>query len=77
MIVEIVRFDGDWVALVKVQNEFTGNYITSVRQVRGEYGVEFIRYDGCKVYVNKEVEGARREESYIKYLRERIESLKD
>ena len=75
MIVEIVRFDGDWVALVKVQNDWTGNYITSVRQVRGEYGEEFIRYDGCRVDVSKSVNRARELEADIEYLRKRNKEL--
>lgn len=75
MMVEIVRFDGDWVALVKVQNDLTGNYITSVRQVRGEYGEEFIRYDGRRVNVDKAVERARREEADTRYLREKNKEL--
>ena len=70
MIIEIVDFDGDWVALVKVQNELTGNYITSVRQIRGEYGEEFIRHDGRRVYVHRELEKARREQEDIMRLRE-------
>lgn len=75
MIVEIVRFDGDLVALVKVQNDWTGNYITSVRQVRGEYGEEFIRYDGRRVKVAKEVDRARKLEADIEYLRKRNKEL--
>ena len=76
MMVEIVRFDGDWVALVKVQNDWTGNYITSVRQVRGEYGEEFIRYDWRRVNVDKAVEMARREENK-RSIFEFIDSLND
>lgn len=75
MIIEIVRFDCDWVALVKVQNEWTGNYITSARQVRGGYGEEFIRYDGRRVKVAKEVDRARKLEADIEYLRKRNKEL--
>lgn len=75
MIIEIVAFDCDWVALVKVQNELTGNYITSVRQIRGAYGEEFIRHDGKRVDVHRELEKARRELDDIRRLRERNREL--
>lgn len=75
MIIEIVYFDGDWVALVKVQNDWTGNYITSVRQIRGEYGGEFIRHDGKRVDVHRELEKAKRALDDIRRLRERNREL--
>lgn len=75
MIVEIVRFDGDWVALVKVQNDWTGNYITSVRQIRGDYGEEFIRHDGRRIDVHKELKEAKRELEDIRRLSERNKEL--
>ena len=75
MIIETVYFDGDWVALVKVQNELTGNYITSVRQIRGAYGEEFIRHDGNRVDVHRELEKAKRELDDIGRLRERNRKL--
>ena len=75
MRIEIVDFDGDWVALVKVQNELTGNYITSVRQIRGAYGKEFIRHDGRRVDVHRELEKAKRSLDDIMRLRERNREL--
>lgn len=75
MIIEIVDFDGDWVALVKVQNEWTGNYITSIRQIRGEYGEEFIRHDGKRVDVHRELKKAKMELEDIRRLRERNREL--
>ena len=70
MIIETVYFDGDWVALVKIQNELSGNYITSVRQIIGGYGEEFIRHDGKRVDVHRELEKAKRELEDIRRLRE-------
>lgn len=70
MKIETVYFDGDWVALVKIQNELSGNYITSVRQIRGGYGEEFIRHDGNRVDVHRELEKAKRELEDISRLRE-------
>ena len=70
MRIETVYFDGDWVALVKIQNELSGNYITSVRQIRGGYGEEFIRHDGKRVDVHRELEKAKRELEDISRLRE-------
>lgn len=65
MKIQIVEFEGEKYALVREQNDWTGNYIVSVRKVRGEYGEEFIRYNERRVSVKTEVDEARRREMHI------------
>lgn len=69
MIVEVVWFDDELVCLVKQQNDWTGNYITSVRQIRGGYGEEFIRFEGRKIDVSYECDKARKGREELSRLR--------
>ena len=63
MHIEVVRFDDDWVALVKEQNDWTGNYCHDLRIIHGEYGEEWIKWNGSKVSIRREVEKARMREA--------------
>lgn len=65
MKIQIVEFEDENYALVQEQNDWTGNYITSIRKVRGEYGEEFIRHNGNRVSVKFEVDEMRKREMHI------------
>lgn len=76
MKVEVVRFDGDWVALVKEQNDWTGNYCHDLRIIHGGYGEEWIKWNGSKVSIRYEMEDARKQEADLDALRTEVKGLR-
>lgn len=76
MKVEVVRFDDDWAALVMEQNDWTGNYCHELRIIHGGYGEEWIKWNGYKVSVSKEVEAARRREDNYRSMVQELKELR-
>lgn len=68
MIIEVVRFDGDWVALVKEQNELNGNFTSCLRQIQGAYGEEYIRYAGRSIKIHSILQKAIQQEDELRDL---------
>ena len=76
MKIEVVNFDGDYVALVKEQDDWTGNYKSYMRQIRGEYGEEFINYGGRRISVHHELTAAKRKADRIYDLEKEVKELR-
>ena len=76
MRIEVVVFDCDYVALVKEQDDWTGNYKSSLRQIRGAYGKEFINYGGRRISVRQEVEDARLKGNRLSDLEKEVKELR-
>lgn len=75
MKIQVVEFDGYHFALISEQNDWTGNYMYSMRKVRGGYGEEFVNYNGGRVSVKRECEKLREENAHFRGMEKRIREL--
>ena len=76
MRIEVVNFDGDYVALVKEQDDWTGNYKSSLRLIHGECGEEFIRYNGRRISVRGQLNDARFKDDSRRSLEKEVKELR-
>ena len=61
MDIKVVEFKGEFIALIADQNDWTGNYMYSMRLVKGGYGMEYIKYNGKEINVKRECAELRQE----------------
>lgn len=76
MRIEVVVFDGEYVALVKEQDDWTGNYKSCMRQIRGASGEEFINYGGRRISVRGQLNDARFKEDSRRSLEKEVKELR-
>lgn len=72
MIIKVIEFDGDYIALVKEQNDWTGNYSTEMRTIHGKDEQKTINWYGDKLDVSEQYKQAR-----AKYQAETAAFMKD
>ena len=75
MKIEVVYFDDEYFALIAEQNDWSGNWIYTMRKVRGAYGEEFVNYNSGKVSVAHACQKARELARENKDMRKRLKEL--
>lgn len=63
----VTRLDGELMAYVKVQDDWTGNIVAALRKVRMDDEGYYFRAENRRIHINKEVESYTRRESEIEY----------
>jgi len=59
MKIKIVELDTDTIAIIQEQNDWTGNYDTFFRKVKGDYGKEYVSFNRKKIDVSREIQTVR------------------